>query len=193
MTDSIVQHIFNNTQIIQRSTEGYVDATAMCKVHGKRISDYLAIGPTKAFLAEFSTNSNIPISALVLITKGGNDKHAQGTWIHPKLVPHLIYWLTQPKTLQAEKQVQLALWNKTGGKREVKTLAGSIDILTSTELIEVKHINSWINAVGQVIIYGSYYPSHKKRLHLFGETQESMLAFIQVHCYKLNIAVTWEA
>lgn len=79
------------------------------------------------------------------------------------------------------------------GKREVPTLAGNIDVLTTTEVIEVKVVKSWKCALGQVLVYGSYYPSHKKRIHLFGETQESFLNMIKTHCLKFKILVTWES
>ena len=79
------------------------------------------------------------------------------------------------------------------GQREVKTLAGLIDILTTTEVIEVKKIGSWKHAIGQVLVYGDYYPSHQKRIHLYGETQESFLTMIRKHCEKRKILVTWEA
>ena len=79
-----------------------------------------------------------------------------------------------------------------GAKTEVKTLAGNIDILGVNEIIEVKKIDSWKHAVGQIIIYGHYYPSHKKRIHLYGESQESFLAMISKHCEKLSIIVSWE-
>lgn len=79
-----------------------------------------------------------------------------------------------------------------GGKKEVTTLAGNIDILTSQEVIEVKAVHCWKSALGQVLVYGDYYPSHKKRIHLFGETQESYLEVIRKHCKKRNVFVTWE-
>ena len=75
----------------------------------------------------------------------------------------------------------------------VKTLAGAIDILTATEVVEVKKIGSWKHAIGQVLVYGDYYPSHQKRIHLYGETQESFLTTIKKHCEKRGILVTWEA
>ena len=78
------------------------------------------------------------------------------------------------------------------GRREVSTLAGNIDILTQTELIEVKAVSMWKAALGQVLAYGTFYPSHKKRIHLYGETQESFLAMIRQCCSKFKVVVTWE-
>ena len=85
-----------------------------------------------------------------------------------------------------------ALAHQIGGKREVLTLAGNIDVLTSTELIEIKPVIFWKAALGQVLVYGDYYPSHQKRIHLFGETQEKFLKMVRWHCKKRNVVVTWE-
>lgn len=84
------------------------------------------------------------------------------------------------------------LASELNGKREAVTLAGNIDVLTATEVIEVKVVKAWKCALGQVLVYGSYYPSHKKRIHLFGETQELFLKMIKSHCSRFKVIVTWE-
>lgn len=75
---------------------------------------------------------------------------------------------------------------------EVHTLVGKIDILTDYEIIEVKTISSWKSAVGQILIYGYYYPSHQKRIHLFGKYCTQTKQFIEFHCNQFNIKVTWQ-
>ncbi len=95
--------------------------------------------------------------------------------------------------LSIEKEIQNKLAKKLQGKTEIVTLAGNIDILTSTELIEVKNVKDWKNAVGQVLIYGHYYPSHQKRIHLFGNYHSSFKSLVEDHCRQLNIIVTWES
>ncbi|MDF0552844.1 KilA-N domain-containing protein [Kamptonema sp. UHCC 0994] len=92
-----------------------------------------------------------------------------------------------------EKKVQSQLAKSIGTvKREVQTLAGKIDILTAKELIEVKSVNNWKCAVGQVIIYGQSYPDRQKRIHLFGEASPAFLSMIRSHCTVFDIEVTWE-
>jgi hypothetical protein len=91
-----------------------------------------------------------------------------------------------------ERQIQHCLWQQLGGETEVETLAGRIDLLTSTEIIEIKRASAWKEAVGQVIVYGHYYPSHDKRIHLFGSAHTSFRSLIDRHCKKLKITVTWE-
>ena len=101
-------------------------------------------------------------------------------------------YLEQKRSKTKESDYSNALAKKIGGKREVRTLAGNLDILTSSQVIEVKGIKAWKHALGQVLIYGDYYPSHQKRIHLYGETQESFLEMINSHCAKFNVTVTWE-
>jgi|DEB19_MinimDraft_3_1074340.scaffolds.fasta_scaffold00234_8 hypothetical protein len=91
-----------------------------------------------------------------------------------------------------EKNIQAYLARKLKGKIEIKTLAGFIDILTQTEIIEVKNIREWKSALGQILVYGDYYPSHQKRIHLFGETEESFLNMVRQHCEKRGVKVTWQ-
>lgn len=78
------------------------------------------------------------------------------------------------------------------GLTEVGCIAGRIDVLTPTELIEVKKIKHWKAAIGQVLVYSAYYPQHKKRIHLYGNAHIGLVKIIQTHCDRLNIQVTFE-
>jgi len=96
----------------------------------------------------------------------------------------------RPSRFGLEKDVQLSLQALIGGIVEVRTLAGNIDLLTADQIIEVKDVKAWKSALGQILVYGEYYPSHQKRIHLFGETQTSYLELIKSHCSTLNVIVT---
>lgn len=91
-----------------------------------------------------------------------------------------------------EKQVQDKLHSQLGGKVEVITEAGRIDLLTRQELIEIKKANLWVHGIGQLMVYKTYYPSHKPRLHLFGTFHDTHLAMVIKHCSRLGISLTWE-
>ena len=91
-----------------------------------------------------------------------------------------------------EKDVSIALALQLGGKREVCVKAGSIDVLTRTELIEVKEYKGWKGAIGQVLAYGTEYPKHKKRIHLFGDRGDISLSMIEDVCKPLGIKLTIE-
>ena len=108
------------------------------------------------------------------------------------------YRMIHNKSIQAicqgkEQSIQKALHQKLGGQTEVVCLVGKIDLLTSSEIIEIKNIKSWKAALGQILVYGSYYPSHGKRIHLFGKTQESYLNLVRKHCANFGVRVTWQS
>jgi hypothetical protein len=91
-----------------------------------------------------------------------------------------------------ERLYKLALAKKLKAHTEVNTVAGKIDVLTSTQIIEIKEVKGWKSALGQILVYGQFYPSHQKRIHLFGETQESYLEMIRKIVEKYDVIVTWE-
>ncbi|CAM9456914.1 unnamed protein product, partial [Ectocarpus sp. 13 AM-2016] len=74
-----------------------------------------------------------------------------------------------------EKDVRDALARHTRGRTEWSTPAGSIDVFTSDEVIEIKHLKNWKSGIGQVKAYGEHHPTHKKRLHLFAHEGEKAL------------------
>ena len=78
------------------------------------------------------------------------------------------------------------------GKREVKTPVGLIDVLTDLEVIEIKRVKQWKSAVGQIILYGAYYPEKGKRIHLLGLCPADQKELIEIACNKVGVRVTWD-
>ncbi len=69
---------------------------------------------------------------------------------------------------------------------------GRIDILTETEVIEVKEVNAWKHAIGQVVVYGGHFPLHERRVHLFGPIQPQRLKTIAKYCAANGVQMTHE-
>ncbi len=90
-----------------------------------------------------------------------------------------------------ESDIRDHLHRQLGGLTEVCTPVGFIDLLTETEIIEVKNIKDWKSALGQILTYSAYYPNHRKRIHLFGETLDK-LPDIESACLPFNVIVTGE-
>jgi hypothetical protein len=103
---------------------------------------------------------------------------------------------TKPERSINSPSVNSEAWHRDklarelNGETEVQTPVGRIDILTKTEVIEVKRAIGWKSAIGQVKSYGRYYPNHRLRIHLFGHLTQSRLAKIQEHCLEESITVT---
>jgi DNA-binding transcriptional MocR family regulator len=94
---------------------------------------------------------------------------------------------------EVEKRICHHLQAQLGGLREVSTPAGRIDLLTEDEIIEIKRINDWKAALGQILVYSAFYPEHRKRIHLFGKCSElTKLPDIEAACLAFDVNVTAE-
>ena len=103
-------------------------------------------------------------------------------------------WIRLHKTqyTDTEHQIRNRLKDELGGQVEVLTAVGRIDLLTESELIEIKHINDWKEALGKILAYAAFFPNHNKRIHLFGRADLAKLALAQGTCGTLSVAVTFE-
>jgi len=84
------------------------------------------------------------------------------------------------------------LADELGGETEVTVPSGRIDVVTQTEVIEVKRVSQWKSALGQVLAYKRSFPNHQARIHLIGEPSQSRLDLIQQECQQYGVKVTWE-
>jgi hypothetical protein len=100
-------------------------------------------------------------------------------------------WITIKRRSHPERDVRDRLQAQLGGKVEAHTKFGPIDLLTETELIEIKIAHRWKDAIGHILAKSYKYPTHKKRLHLFGP-EEPIMETIENACNPWNISVTFE-
>lgn len=89
----LIEHEVQGSPVQQRAQDGYINATAMCRVAGKQFKHYNSNAQTKAFLAALESEVGIPTSKLVHSVSGG-DFRIQGTWVHPQVAIHLAQWLS---------------------------------------------------------------------------------------------------
>ena len=75
---------------------------------------------------------------------------------------------------------------------EVETLAGFIDVLTDTKIIEVKTFCNWKHALGQVQAYGYYYPAKEQWIYLFDTPEDaSRKEIVETVCTAKNVGVKY--
>jgi hypothetical protein len=86
-----------------------------------------------------------------------------------------------------ERKIQLELNKKLNGKTEVETSCGYIDILTDTQIVEIKHISDYKHALGQILMYAEEYPLHKKVIYLFGKNDNVDVDMVKKIYAKYNI------
>ena len=100
----IVPHKHNGEVIHQRSTDGYINATAMCKAVGKEWSNYRKNDGTEGFLQALEGSLRIRRDLLVqTVSAGPNDQ--RGTWIHPQVAINLAQWLSPEFAVQVSEWV----------------------------------------------------------------------------------------
>jgi hypothetical protein len=87
---------WNGISISRRISDGYVNATTMCKAGGKRWHDYVRYDRSQAYIAALAAVTGFPVTGnpgLIQTIKGGRP-HLQGTWIHPRLAIDLARWIS---------------------------------------------------------------------------------------------------
>ncbi|MBS1723956.1 MAG: KilA-N domain-containing protein [Armatimonadetes bacterium] len=114
-TLAIIEHEIESTPIHQRASDGYVNATAMCKAAGKLFADYARTTTTREFLDELSSVMGIPITGLIESKQGGTPD-LQGTWVHPKVAIHLAQWCSPKVAVAVTEWVHDWMTGKIKGK-----------------------------------------------------------------------------
>lgn len=90
---------------IHMRSDGYVNATQIAKAAGKKVNHWGVLDSTQELIEQLSTEAGIPASGLITIIKGGNNKTAQGSWIHPKLAIHFAMWCSPSFALQVSNWI----------------------------------------------------------------------------------------
>lgn len=86
--------------IITQDSNGYINATEMCRINNKRVDDWVKTQKTQNYISYISKDLSIPASQLVISIKGNFSNTEQGTWIHPELAICLGRWIS----------VEFAVW-----------------------------------------------------------------------------------
>jgi hypothetical protein len=212
---------FKGFNIRVRETDGYIHASDMCKVSGKKKwAHYMENKSTKEFLYELSISLETSTSILIQSKMGGNAE-TRGTWVHPRIATHLAQWISPEFAVkitgwieqwkyidsknneeymnhlsnlkpsvsnQKEREVQLKLQAELNAEIEVKNKYGYIDLITDTDIIEIKAADKWKHALGQILAYSVEYPDHQKWIYLFdGEFDADIVQL----CRKFDVNVKY--
>ncbi len=99
-------NLFNESgvEILIRS-DGYINATALCKQAGKEFAKWYRLDKTKSFLEELSSDIQIILTSLVQVKQGGLPKE-QGTWVHQLVAINLAQWLSPKYAVLVTKVMQ---------------------------------------------------------------------------------------
>ena len=89
-TDAFMSRSWHGTPISRRTTDGYVNATAMCKANRKRWSDYRESDRCQLYLDALSQTTEIPVFDLIQSRQG----QGAGTWVHRQVAVDLARWIS---------------------------------------------------------------------------------------------------
>jgi hypothetical protein len=98
--ETLATRSWNGTPIQRRTTDGYVNATAMCKANDKAWNEYWRLNKTTEYLEALSLDTGISVSRLCLTMRGGAQ---QGTWVHPRVAVDLARWISAPFAVWMDK------------------------------------------------------------------------------------------
>lgn len=88
----LVSRSWNDTPISRRASDGYVNATAMCKANGKRWKDYRESDRCRLYIDALQSVDGNSGHALIESRSGGAG--GGGTWIHPQVAVDLARWIS---------------------------------------------------------------------------------------------------
>ena len=98
---------------VRITDEGLWYATDMARQYGKEVSKWLANKNTQDMIDEISECYHSTDKPLVRIVKGGNNKSAQGVWLHDHIVREFCGWLSVGLRVKLDS-ITIDLFHKAG-------------------------------------------------------------------------------
>lgn len=109
-TNVVMVRPMGNFSVSQRTKDGMFNATSLAKQwsasnNRKDVSDFLSLKTTKEFISALENDEKAETGIVVSVTRGGNDKKNQGTWMSPLLFIDFAMWLNPSFKVQVLKFV----------------------------------------------------------------------------------------
>ena len=107
---------YNDTPITfdtAAATGTMINATEMAKPFKKTTKDWLRTQQSKDFISSLSAVRQICPTGLVQIIQGGNDKKAQGTWMHEDVALEFARWLSPAFAIWCNDRIKEILMGKS--------------------------------------------------------------------------------
>lgn len=200
---------YENSTILQRKSDGYISTTHIAKICKKKVHDFLRLHQTRKFIEilqkELNIDKIVDITKGGDAKKQGTFMHPQlityfAVWVSPYFAMKVSKWIEEWKKIKQEneiqyykelcslqknenclkeKKIQHILVEKLNGKMEIETKLGFIDVMTEEFIIEIKQVQNWKHALGQILCYSLEYPNKKRIICLF-DTNTETLEFLKI-------------
>lgn len=135
MHEALSTRSWNGTPIARRTTDGYVNATAMAQASGKEWFNYAKSDRATTYMEALSRNLQMEVADLVVAKPGS------GTWIHPRLAVDFARWISAEfavwmdawfvETVEAQQVVQTT--------PAVQQLPAAVEIKAAVECVLFIH------------------------------------------------------
>lgn len=92
-----------------------------------------------------------------------------------------------------ESEIAIEVKERFGGDSEIDCKYGCIDLLTESQVVEIKNVINWKQGLGQVLVYGLCYPEKERLLVLFNCNEKTKINEISSACsfFEVNI-IFWK-
>jgi len=90
---------------------------------------------------------------------------------------------------QEEKKWQQFIADRENAQTEAKVKGGRVDVLSDSNVIEVKRACDWKHALGQVLVYSQSFEDRVPWICLFGVKDDLDREYVVEVCYKLGVEV----
>jgi len=121
-TMEIITKIFQDKEVFfdYRENEIYLNVTKTAKAFSKNLENWKRSAELVGYLDALSRTVNLTERDLIVVRKGGNDKNAQGTWIHRKLIIVFARWLSPDFAVWCDAQIEEILKTGSYSKSEIQ-------------------------------------------------------------------------
>lgn len=118
---------WNGTPIQRRTTDGFVNATAMAKASSKEWAGYFRTDRATAYMEALSRNCEIAVTSLYMAKPG------EGTWIHPRLAVDFARWISADFAVWMDAWFLEELQERASQVRDVQLAPPQVDVLATVE------------------------------------------------------------
>ena len=94
---------YGGFEVILNKKTGYINATKLCKDGGKELSEWKRFNHSKKFI-DYLSSLGYPKELIVKNMSG--DYITRGTYVHPKLIPHIASWVSPEFALKVSDIVE---------------------------------------------------------------------------------------
>ncbi len=142
----------NSEYTIPLREDGYIHATKLCQVAGKRITRWKESIKTQGLITSLIARTNYRITDLIEVHQGGNN---QGTWVHPDLGINLAQWCSPTFSLQVSKWIRELIYTdkvEIGKEKSEEEIKQHYENLLTEANTKLEQTENKLNQAENIII-----------------------------------------